>query len=336
MIESTILIIIALVVIALVFDFTNGFHDAANSIATVVATGTLTPKQAVALAAVCNFIIVFFIALYGTFSVAATIGKGIVTPGAIDFYVIFGALVGAICWNIITWYFGLPTSSSHALIGALVGAAIAKSGTGVLIMEGLSKTLIFVVASPCIGFIIGAGLNTIMRNIFTRETERHRKYFRWGQIASCAFYSMGHGANDAQKTAGIIWLILIVGNMSDVNGGIPLWAVYLSFIAMGLGTLAGGWRIVQTLGFKLTKLEPRNGLTAEVGGGIMLFVSSGFGIPVSTTHTITGSILGVGASQPVPNVKWKMANKIMVAWVLTIPAAGFLGAAFELIIRGLV
>ena len=329
MIETGILLIFLLVALALVFDFTNGFHDAANSIATVVATKTLTPRQAVALAAACNFIVVFFI----SFSVAATIGKGIVNPSAIDLYVIFGALMGAISWNIITWYFGLPTSSSHALIGGLVGAAVAKSGTSILLWEGLSKTLVFIVASPCIGFILGAGLNTIMRNVFPTETPKQQKYFKYGQIASCAFYSMGHGANDAQKTAGIIWLILIAGGAALPSSPIPVWAIYASFVAMGLGTLAGGWRIVQTLGFKLTDLEPKNGLTAEVGGGTMLFVASSLGIPVSTTHTITGSILGVGASQSEPKVKWKKAQEIVVAWVLTIPAAAFLGAAFEYISR---
>lgn len=315
----------------MVFDFTNGFHDAANSIATVIATGTLTPRQAVTMAAVCNFVVIFFI----TTSVAATVGKGIVNPSVVDMYVIFGALMGAISWNIITWYFGLPTSSSHALIGGLCGAAIAKSGMDPLLWPGLSKTLIFIVASPCIGFILGAGLNTIMRNVFVNETDTHRKYFRYGQIASSAFYAMGHGANDAQKTAGIIWLILIAGGMLTVSDDIPYWVLFISFAAMGLGTLFGGWRIVQTLGFKLTTLTTRGGFTAETGGGVMLFVASMMGIPVSTTHTITGSILGVGASQATPNVKWKKARQIILAWVITIPAAGFMGAAFEIIGRSI-
>jgi PiT family inorganic phosphate transporter len=318
--EPLLIAVIFLVVLALVFDFTNGFHDAANSIATVVATGTLTAKQAVIMAAVCNFVVVFFI----TLSVAATVGKGIVAPSAVDLYVIFGALAGAISWNMITWYFGLPTSSSHALIGGLVGATIAKAGIEPLVWSGLSKTLIFIVASPCIGFMLGAGLNTIMRNIFPTESERQKKFFRYGQIASSAFYSMGHGANDAQKTAGIIWLILLAGGIASVSDGIPMWAVYASFVAMGLGTLAGGWRIVQTLGFKLTKLEPRGGFTAETGGGMMLFIAT------------TGSILGVGASQANPQVKWKKAREIVLAWILTIPAAGFLGAAFEFLGRGII
>lgn len=330
--ENTLFIIVFLIALALLFDFTNGFHDAANSIATVVATGTLTPKQAVILAAVCNFVVMFFI----TTSVAATIGKGIVNPNEIDLYVIFGALAGAISWNIITWYFGLPTSSSHALIGALIGAVIAKMGASPLIWEGINKTLIFIVASPCIGFLLGAGLNTVMRNVLTKETDTHRKYFRYGQILSSAFYSMGHGANDAQKTAGIIWLILIAGGTLSLSDSIPYWVLFISFMAMGLGTLFGGWRIVQTLGFKLTKLTTRGGFTAETGGGVMLFIASFLGIPVSTTHTITGSILGVGASQSEPNVKWRKASQIVLAWIITIPASGFLGAAFEFAVRELI
>lgn len=321
--------IVLLVGLALAFDFTNGFHDAANSIATVVATGTLTPRQAVLLAAVCNFGAVFVV----SYSVAATVGKGIVNPSAVDFYVLSGALCGAIAWNLVTWWFGLPTSSSHALIGALVGAVVAKSGTSPLVWDGISKTMAFIVASPCIGFVLGAGINTVMRNALPDESPRQQRFFRYGQIVSAAFYSLGHGANDAQKTAGIIWLVLIVGGVSTVADGVPLWAVWISFAAMGLGTLAGGWRIVQTLGFKLTHLTPRGGFTAETGGGMMLFVASSLGIPVSTTHTITGSILGVGASQTEPQVKWKKAQEIVLAWVLTIPFAGLLGAAFEIMTR---
>lgn len=331
MIFESVVIATLLIAIALIFDFTNGFHDAANSIATVVATGTLTPKQAVFMAAVCNFAAMFVINL----SVAATIGKGIVLPTAVDLYVIFGALCGAITWNVITWYWALPTSSSHALIGGLVGAVVATSGFNSLILEGLSKTFIFIIASPCLGFVLGATINTIMRNVFVEHSERHNKIFRYAQICSAAFYSLGHGANDAQKTAGIIWLILIASGLSAINTPIPTWAVFSSFVAMGLGTLAGGWRIVQTLGFKLTKLDSRGGFTAETGGGIMLFLATSLGVPVSTTHTITGSILGVGASQSDPKVKWKKAREIILAWVITIPAAGFLGAAFETISRGL-
>jgi len=323
------LIVISLILLALIFDFTNGFHDAANSIATVVATGTLTATQAVVMAAICNFISMFIMNL----SVAATIGKGIVVPSAIDLYVIAGALCGAISWNMITWYFGLPTSSSHALIGGIIGSVVAIGGANNLLWEGLGKTLIFIVASPCIGFILGAGINTIIRNLLPETTEKQLRFFRWAQISSAAFYSLGHGSNDAQKTAGIIWLILIVSGFVSTASNIPMWAVWCSFIAMGLGTLAGGWRIVQTLGFKLTRLDSRGGFMAETGGGMMLFIASGLGIPVSTTHTITGSILGVGASQSEPKVKWKKAQEILIAWILTIPAAGFLAAAFEIMFR---
>jgi PiT family inorganic phosphate transporter len=329
--EWTFLAVIALVLLALAFDFTNGFHDAANSIATVVATGVLTPRQAVIMAAVCNFAIMFVISL----SVAATVGKGIVLASAVSLYVIAGALMGAIAWNLITWYFGLPTSSSHALIGSLVGAAMVAAGPSVLIADGLIKVGIFVIAAPLLGFLLGAGLNTIMRNIIPTTSDRSAKWFGRLQIASSAFYSMSHGANDAQKTAGIIWLILLAGGVLPATAAIPMWAVYLSFAAMGLGTLAGGWRIVQTLGFKLTKLEPRGGFVAETGGGVMVFGATALGIPVSTTQTITGAILGVGASEAQPRVKWKKATEIVMAWFLTIPAAAFLGAAFEFIVRAI-
>jgi len=332
MISGITLAVVFLILLALIFDFTNGFHDAANSIATVVATGALTTKQAVIMAAVCNFLAMFVM----NFAVAATIGKGIVSPSAVDLYVIFGALAGAISWNIITWYFGVPTSSSHALIGGLVGAVIITNGSTYLQWEGLSRTLIFIVASPCIGFVLGAVLNTIMRNCMPQSSEKQRRFFRYAQVASAAFYSLGHGTNDAQKTAGIIWLVLISSGMATATSPIPHWTVLCSFVAMALGTLAGGQRIVQTLGFKLTKLNQRDGFTAETGGGMMLFLASYIGIPVSTTHTITGSILGVGASQAAPKVKWKKAQEILVAWILTIPAAAFLGAAFESICRALI
>ena len=327
--DNTILIVVTLCLLALAFDFTNGFHDAANSIATVVATRTLSVRQALLLASICNFGVCFFI----SFSIAASIGKGIVVPTSIDLYVIAGALLGAIAWNIITWYFGLPTSSSHALIGALIGASICHAGLSILLWEGITKILIFIVASPCIGFILGAGLNTVVRSICPKSSPRQESFFRYAQIASCAFYSMGHGANDAQKTAGIIWLILLSAHMLNASDPIPLWAVYISFIAMGLGTLAGGWRIVQTLGFRLTKLEPKQGAVAEISGGTMLLLSSSLGIPVSTTHTITGSILGVGASQTRPRVSWKTARSIVVAWILTIPASAALGASFDVMLR---
>lgn len=315
---------ILLIAIALIFDFTNGFHDAANSIATVVATKTLTPLQAVSMAAFFNFIIVFFI----TFKVAATVGKGIVDPSAVTLYVVFGCLAGAIVWNLITWYYGMPTSSSHALIGGLVGAAITANGWDVVIEDGLYRTAAFIVAAPLIGFALGATINTVIRNIFKSYSMAQDRWFRRLQLVSAACYSMGHGANDAQKTAGIIFLILLASGLVANSDPIPMWAIWSSFVVMGLGTLAGGWRIVQTLGFKLTHLNPRQGFAAEAGGSMMLFGASAMGIPVSTTQVITGSILGTGASEPTPDVKWKKARDILVAWILTIPCSALLGSAF--------
>ena len=324
MFESALWAVVALIAIALIFDFTNGFHDAANSIATVVATKTLTPLQAVSMAAFFNFVIMFFI----TFKVAATMGKGIVDPGAVTLFVVFGCLAGAIVWNLITWWLGMPTSSSHALIGGLVGAAVTANGWDVVIEDGLYRIAAFIVAAPLIGFALGATINTIIRNIFSHYTVIQEKWFRRLQIVSAACYSMGHGANDAQKTAGIIFLILLAGGIITKGDPIPMWAIWSSFIVMGLGTLAGGWRIVQTLGFKLTNLNPRQGFAAETGGSIMLFSASAMGIPVSTTHVITGSILGTGASEPKPEVKWKKAAEIVLAWILTIPCSAILGSAF--------
>lgn len=313
-----------LIAVALIFDFTNGFHDAANSIATVVATKTLTPLQAVSMAAFFNFIIMFFI----TFKVAATVGKGIVDPSSVTLYVLFGCLAGAIVWNLITWYYGMPTSSSHALIGALIGAAVTANGWEVVIEDGVYRTAAFIVAAPLIGFALGATLNTIIRNMFHNYSSTQDKWFRRLQLVSAACYSMGHGANDAQKTAGIIFLILLASGMLSAGDPVPMWAIWASFAVMGLGTLAGGWRIVQTLGFKLTHLNPRQGFAAEAGGSVMLFSASAMGIPVSTTQVITGSILGTGASEPKPEVKWKKARDILVAWVLTIPCSAILGSAF--------
>ena len=324
MIETALWAAVMLIAIAFIFDFTNGFHDAANSIATVVATKTLTPLQAVSMAAFFNFVIMFFI----NFKVAATIGKGIVDPAGVTLYVLFGCLSGAIVWNIITWLFGMPTSSSHALIGGLVGAAVTANGWNIVIEDGLTKVLVFIIAAPIIGFTLGAAINTVIRNIFTKETTCQDSWFRRLQLVSSACYSMGHGANDAQKTAGIVFLIMLASGMIVKGDSIPMWAIWTSFIVMGLGTLVGGWRIVQTLGFKLTELSPRQGFAAEAGGSIMLFTASAMGVPVSTTHVITGSILGAGASQPEPHVKWKKARDILIAWLLTIPCSALLGSAF--------
>lgn len=328
MFDMVFLSVLLLITIALIFDFTNGFHDSANSIATVVATKTLTPLQAVVMAAFFNFIIMFFVSLH----VAATIGKGIVSPNSVNLYIIFSCLIGAIIWNIVTWYLGIPTSSSHALIGGLVGATITAVGTSAILFDGLYKTLVFIVAAPMIGFALGATLNTIIRNIFVAQTSVQDKWFRYMQLFSSACYSMGHGANDAQKTAGIIFLILISGGYMTTTDNIPLWVVFLSFTFMGLGTLFGGWKIVKTLGYNLTNLTPRQGFVAESSGSVMLFTASAFGIPVSTTHVITGSILGVGSSESKPKVKWKKARDIAVAWILTIPCSGLIASGIYYII----
>lgn len=322
--DPTLLSIVFLIFIALVFDFTNGFHDAANSIATVVATGALSTRKAVIMAAAFNVLSVFFIGTH----VAATIGKGIVQPSEVDLNVIWGCLMGAIAWNMITWYLGLPTSSSHALIGGLIGATVCKAGLEPLVWENILRIGSFIVLSPVIGFMLGAGINTAARAIWPCHNAKLDQKFRLAQLVSSACYSMGHGANDAQKTAGIIFLILVAGGQISASGPIPSWVIWSSFLAIGLGTLAGGWRIVDTLGFKLTKLDSRGGFCAESGGSIMLFIASAMGIPVSTTHTITGGILGVGASEPQPNVKWKTARRIVLAWVITIPCSALIAAAF--------
>lgn len=328
MYDYVLLSTIFLICVALLFDFTNGFHDAANSIATVVATKTLTPIQAVVMAAFFNFIVVFFISLH----VAATIGKGIVDPKIVDLYIIFSCLSGAIIWNIITWYMGLPTSSSHALIGGLVGATLTSVGISGIITSGLYKVLVFIVAAPLIGFALGATLNTIIRNMFLSKLDNYDTVYKYLQLFSSACYSMGHGANDAQKTAGIIFLILVSSGYLNSTDQIPMWAVILSFLVLSIGTLFGGWKIVQTLGFKLTQLNTRQGFVAESSGSAMLFTASAFGIPVSTTHVITGSILGVGASEEKPKVKWKKARDIVVAWILTIPCSGIIASGIYYII----
>lgn len=315
-------IIVFLVVLALAFDFMNGFHDAANSIATVVSTGVLKPGTAVVFAALFNFLAYFIFPL----KVAATIGKGILDPAIIDHYVIFGALVGALTWNIVTWLYGIPSSSSHALIGGLIGAAVAKVGTSGLQMAGITKTVLFIVVSPTLGFILAAILMLGVSWLFFRTApSRVDRWFRRMQLVSAAAYSLGHGANDAQKTAGIIWMLLIAAGMASKDT-IPGWVVFICYIAIGLGTMFGGWRIVKTMGQKLTKLKPVGGFCAETGGAMTLFLASLLGVPVSTTHTITGAIVGVGASRNTNAVRWGVAGNIVWAWVFTIPASAFVAA----------
>ena len=313
-----------LIALALIFDFMNGFHDAANAIATVVSTGVLKPQTAVAMAAVFNFIAIFVFGL----GVAATVGKGIIHPAIVDQYVIFGALVGAIIWNIITWYYGIPSSSSHALVGGLVGAAVAKSGTSSLIAGGLLKTVAFIVISPLLGFIFGSIMMLLVSWIFVRSTPRKvDTWFRRLQLVSAASYSLGHGGNDAQKTIGIIWMLLIYAGCSlPTDHSPPLLVVVGCYTAISFGTLFGGWRIVKTMGQKITKLKPVGGFCAETGGAITLFIASALGVPVSTTHTITGAIVGVGSAQKMSAVRWGVAGNIVWAWIFTIPASAFMAA----------
>jgi PiT family inorganic phosphate transporter len=313
-----------LIVLALAFDFMNGFHDAANSIATVVSTGVLKPYQAVAWAAFFNFLAIFVFQL----KVAATIGKGIVDPTVVDHYVLFGALVGAITWNVITWYYGIPSSSSHALIGGLIGATLAKAGTGALVASGLMRTAAFILVSPMLGFLLGALLMLSVSWLFFRSTPRLMdRWFRRLQLVSSGLYSLGHGSNDAQKTMGIIWLLLIAAGQASTQDKMPPnWVIVSCYAAIAAGTLFGGWRIVKTMGQKITKLKPVGGFCAETGGAMTLFLASGFGIPVSTTHTITGAIIGVGAAQRVSAVRWGLAGNIVWAWVITIPASALVSA----------
>lgn len=322
--QAALWVVILLVVIALLFDFMNGFHDAANSIATVVSTGVLKPTQAVLFAAFFNFVAIFIFHL----SVAATVGKGIVESGVVDTHVVFGALVGAITWNVITWWYGIPSSSSHALIGGIVGAVIAKAGAGALIAAGIWKTVIFIFISPTLGFILGSLMMVIVSNIF-RSTRPSRvdKWFRRLQLVSAGAYSLGHGGNDAQKTIGIIWMLLIAtGYVAAGDKSPPGWVIIACYIAIAMGTMFGGWRIVKTMGQKITKLKPVGGFCAETGGALTLFIATSLGIPVSTTHTITGAIVGVGSTHRMSAVRWGVAGNIVWAWILTIPASAFVAA----------
>ncbi|MGJ7553474.1 anion permease [Variovorax sp. RB2P76] len=317
-------VVMVLVALAILFDFMNGFHDAANSIATVVSTGVLKPGQAVVFAAFFNLIAIFIFHL----SVAATVGKGIAQPGVVDVHVVFGALVGAISWNLVTWYYGIPSSSSHALIGGIVGAVIAKTGTGGLVASGIWKTVAFIFVSPLLGFLLGSMMMIAVAWGFRRATpSRVDRWFRRLQLVSAGAYSLGHGGNDAQKTIGIIWMLLIAtGYASASDAAPPLWTIVSCYTAIALGTMFGGWRIVKTMGQKITKLKPVGGFCAETGGALTLFLATALGIPVSTTHTITGAIVGVGSTQRASAVRWGVAGNIVWAWIFTIPASAFVAA----------
>ncbi len=328
-VQTAFWVVALLVALALLFDFMNGFHDAANSIATVVSTGVLKPGQAVLFAAFFNFVAIFIFHL----SVAATVGKGIVQPGIVDTHVVFGALVGAVTWNVITWYYGIPSSSSHALIGGICGAVIAKAGTSALISAGILKTVTFILVSPLLGFTLGSLMMVAVAWIFrSYRPSRVDKWFRRLQLVSAGAYSLGHGGNDAQKTIGIIWMLLLAtGYASAEDKSPPSWTIISCYAAIGLGTMFGGWRIVKTMGQKITKLKPVGGFCAETGGALTLFLATSLGIPVSTTHTITGAIVGVGSTQRASAVRWGVAGNIVWAWVLTIPASAFVaGVAYWL------
>ncbi|HWW27969.1 MAG TPA: inorganic phosphate transporter [Caulobacter sp.] len=324
--DPTFLILVVLIVVALGFDFLNGLHDAANSIATIVSTRVLPAKWAVLWAAFFNFIA---FAVFGT-SVAKMVGAGIVDPHIISDRLIFGALMGAISWNLITWWAGIPSSSSHALIGGLVGASVAKVGSfGAVQWAGLGKTAAGIVVSPLMGFVLALVLVLIVSWIFVRQSPFFAdRFFRVAQFFSAAAYSLGHGGNDAQKTMGIIAALLFAHGATHAPGTIPLWVVLSCQTAMALGTLFGGWRIVHTMGSKITRLTPMQGFCAETGGAITLFLATHIGVPVSTTHTITGAIVGVGASRRVSAVRWGVAKSIVTAWIVTLPAAGLVAAAF--------
>jgi len=318
------LIVIAIIALALIFDFVNGFHDAANSIATVVSTRVLTPRTAVIWAAFFNFVAFLFFGLH----VAGTIGKGIIDPAVADPPVVAAALLAAITWNLVTWYFGIPSSSSHALIGGLAGAGLVKAGPSVLDVAGLAKVGISIVASPMLGLLLGFCLMVLVFWIFRRATPaRVDRWFRRGQLVSAALYSLGHGGNDAQKTMGIITVLLFSTGYLGPEFHVPLWVVLSCHAAMGLGTLFGGWRIVKTMGMKITKLKPVGGFCAETGGAVTLFLATGLGIPVSTTHTITGAIVGVGATMQLSAIRWGVAGRIVWAWTLTIPVSAAISAA---------
>ncbi|TRZ99265.1 MAG: anion permease [Rhodocyclaceae bacterium] len=325
MTDQAFLIMAMLVVVALLFDFMNGFHDAANSIALMVSTRLLTPQAAVIWAAFFNFVAFLFFGL----QVAKTVGAGIVSPAIIDNAVIFGALCGAISWNLITWWFGIPSSSSHALVGGLVGAALAKSGWSAIVAQGLFKTSAAIILSPLFGLVLALTLSIALLWIFQKASPHPvERTFNKLQFFSSSLYSLGHGGNDAQKTMGIIAVLLFSNGYLEGEFDVPFWVVISCQIAMGLGTLFGGWRIVRTMGLGITRIRPTGGFCAQTSGAVALFLATWMGIPVSTTHTITGAIVGVGLSRRVSAVRWGLASRIVWAWVLTIPISGLVAAAF--------
>ncbi len=327
--SSTFLLVVLIILVALAFDYINGFHDAANSIATVVSTRVLSPMQAVAWAAFFNFVAAFGFGV----NVATTIGKGVVNPAVVDHWVILAGLSGAILWDLITWYYGLPTSSSHALIGGFAGAAVVKAGFGSLIPSGLVKILAFIVLSPLLGLAVGFILMVSVLRIFRlARPGQVDSLFRRLQLVSAAAYSLGHGTNDAQKTMGLIAILLFSSGYLGPQFYVPFWVILAAHAAMGLGTLAGGWRIVRTMGMRLTKLQPVGGFCAETAGALMLIGTAVGGIPVSTTHTIAGSIVGVGATQRLSAVRWGIAVRIVWAWILTIPLSALLAGLTWLVL----
>lgn len=328
MMSTSLALLVALVGLALLFDFLNGLHDAANSIATVVSTRVLSPHAAVVWAAGFNFIAFLFFGLH----VAQTMGTGLISAAVVDWRVVFGALMGAITWNLITWWGAIPSSSSHALIGGLLGAGTAKGGTGAIVWSGVLKTVAAIALSPLIGFLLALMLILAVSWIFVRSTPfAVDKTFRVLQLGSAALYSLGHGGNDAQKTMGIIAGLLFAEGHLGSQFYVPLWVVISCQAAMALGTYLGGWRIVRTMGSKITRLNPMQGFCAELGGAVTLFLATALGVPVSTTHTITGAIVGVGAARRASAVRWNVAGSIVIAWILTLPAAALVGALFYLL-----
>ena len=323
-------IVVFIVLVALIFDFINGFHDAANSIATVVSTRVLTPLQAVVWAAFFNFVAAFGFGVH----VAATVGKGVVHSDVVDHWVILAGLIGAIAWDLVTWWWGLPTSSSHALIGGFAGAAVAKAGLGSLLAPGLIKIGVFMVLAPLIGFVVGFLMMLLTFWVFRNATPgRVDRIFRRGQLLSAAAYSLGHGTNDAQKTMGIIAVLLFSTGHLGAEFYVPFWVVMSAHASLALGTMAGGWRIVKTMGMRITKLRPVGGFCAETGGAVTLIGTALAGIPVSTTQTISGAIMGVGALQRLSAVRWGVAGRILWAWLLTIPASALVAAATWYLLR---